>query len=160
MTSAPQKGIMKKNRLVFVAGIAAAGLMAGCDSGKTPQVEFTQELTRADESRAQFRKAALVQRQAIVETKAEFVAASERKLADMDTEISELTKKSETYTDDAKAKADQSLQSLKSQRSQLKQDLEEFRTASADEWREGRSALNASLEDLEKAFQRTKATFE
>ena len=51
-------------------------------------------------------------------------------------------------------------QALETQRSQLKQDLEEFRTASADEWREGRSALNAALEDLEKAFQRTKATFE
>jgi hypothetical protein len=154
---------MRTKGSCFIGMLATLAWVTGCeDPGKKPVVELTAEVTDAtEESRLHYRRAAFNSHAAAVEeNRKEFVAASEQKLAELDEKIADLAKRSETHNDDAKAKAGQMLEALKGQRAQLKQDLEEFKSAGGKGGKEALAALDTALNELEKAFDNARTTFE
>jgi hypothetical protein len=117
---------MRTKDAFVVSGIAGLALLVGCDAQKKPRVEFEPEVISAAQKRTEFRRASLHQR-SLENDRAAFIAASERKLAELDAQITELAKNSDTYTGEAKMEIDQTLESLQKQRAQVKIRLEESR---------------------------------
>lgn len=95
----------------------------------------------------------------VAEAKDAVVAAWDKQLADLDTKISELRKKSEGYKDDAKVAADQALASLGESRAKAAAKLEELKKTGADAWKDVKAGVDTAIGELEKAYEAAKAKF-
>jgi hypothetical protein len=91
------------------------------------------------------------------ETKDEFISATTKKLADLDTKIAELTQKSEGLKDDAKVQADQALATLREQRDTVKQKFDQAKAATNDAWKEFKAGVELAMNQLENAYENAKS---
>jgi ABC-type uncharacterized transport system auxiliary subunit len=148
-----------KYSLTVGIALATAALLAGCDSEKKPKVVFAAALTNAAaSSRIQFRRATA--REAIEESRVQILIAADKNIEELDASIAELTKKSESYQDNAKVKADQALDSLRNQRARVRDDLDELKKISLEGWGETRPALDRALDELQGAYETAKTAFD
>jgi len=96
---------------------------------------------------------------AVTETKNEFVAGMDTKLKDLDAKITELAEKSKGYQGDAKTQADQALATLREQRDNVNQKFEQAKAAAADTWKDMKSGIEVAMNQLETAYENAKSKF-
>ena len=75
----------------------------------------------------------------------------DRKLQELDGRIRQLGQKSESYKDDAKAQAEQTLTALREQRNLVSGKFEEMKKASTERWNEAKASFFSAMGELEKA---------
>jgi len=143
-----------KPQYSFVA-LALALLIAGCDR-PTPQSE--RQATGQDVKR-ETKEAVDTTKQYVAENKDEFVAKTETKLRELDARIVDLTAKTSTVKDDAKAEADQLMTSLRRQRSEVDKQLNTLKQSSKEMWADAKAAFDTAFDELQKAYEKTKAKF-
>src|SRR5436190_2196107 len=138
-----------KQRYVTAALLA---LLVGCS--RTDQSEKSKKPDQpvtAREARQQYQESVTAAKNYVAESKDEFVAAMDRKLQELDGRIRQLGQKSESYKDDAKAQAEQTLTALREQRNLVSGKFEEMKKASTERWNEAKASFFSAMGELEKA---------
>jgi hypothetical protein len=149
-----------KIKYQIVAFAALAGLV-GCSRNEQAQNETASNSTvTAQEVQERYKTAAEATRTYVTENKDEFLAATDKRLKELDAKISDLAKKSESYTEDAKVEADKALTSLREQRKTANEKFEEVKKSSAEAWKEVKAGFESVLAELEKAYENTKSKFQ
>lgn len=146
------------------AALVLALLIAGCDRGDqsgsqtlpTPQSE---RQATGQEVKREMKEAVDTTKQYLAGNKDEFVAKTEKKLRELDARIVELTAKTATLKEDAKAEADQLMTTLGKQRSEVDKQLKALKESSKEMWTDTKAAFETAFEELEKAYEKTKAKF-
>lgn len=140
--------------------LALSALLAGCSRSDQANSDISKEApVSAREVKEKTKDAAVAAGSYVAQNKDEFLAAADQKLKELDAKISELAKKSEAYTDDAKAQADKSLATLKDQRGAVSAQYDKLKQASADAWTGIKAGFTAAMDELEKGYEAAKAKF-
>jgi len=140
--------------------IAALAVLVGCSRNEQAQSETTSNTTiTAQEVQERYKSAAEATKAYVAENKDEFLAATDKRLKEMDAKISELAKKSEGYTDEAKTEADKALTALREQGKAANEKFEEVKKSSGEAWKEVKAGFDSVLAELEKAYENTKSKF-
>jgi len=137
---------------------AALGLLAGCYE-EAPNAATSNTTVTAREVQARYENAAEATKTYVAENKDEFLVATDKKLKELDAKISDLTKKSESYTEEAKVEADKALTALREQRKTASEKFEEVKKSGAEVWKEVKAGFESVLADLEKAYEDTRSKF-
>lgn len=147
----------------FVA-LALAMLVVGCDrsdqsgSQTSPPPQSERQAT-GQEVKREMKEAVNTTRQYLAENKDEFVAKTEKKLRELDARIVELTARTGTLKEDAKAEADQLMTALRQQRSEVDKQLNALKQSSKEMWTDAKAAFETVFDELQKAYEKTKAKF-
>jgi len=148
-----------KRKYQIIAFAALAGLV-GCSRSEQAQNETASNTTvTGREVQERYKNAAEATKTYVTENKDEFLAATDKRLKELDTKISDLAKKSEGYTDDAKVAADKALTALREQRKTANEKFEEVKKSSAEAWKEVKTGFESFLAELEKAYEDTRSKF-
>jgi hypothetical protein len=143
-----------------IIAFAALTGFVGCGRNEQAQNETASNTTvTAREVQERYKSAAEATKTYVTENKDEFLAATDKRLKELDTKISDLAKKSESYTDDAKVEADKALTALREQRKTANEKFEEVKKSSAEAWKEVKAGFESVLADLEKAYEDIKSKF-
>jgi len=147
---------MKRNHYITLFAISAA--LVGCDQADKPPVPH-DTVTKEDVKQDALQSARTTKEYLALE-KDEFIAATDKKIKELDVKIDELSKKSADYKDDAKVKADQALASLREQRSALGTQFDKLKAASKDAWADTKSAFVGAWDKVQQGFEDAKAKFQ
>ena len=143
-----------------IIAFAALAVLVGCSRSEPPRAEAASNTTvTAREVQERYKDAAESTKTYVAENKDEFLAATDKKLKELDAKIGDLTKKSESYTDDAKVEADKALAALREQRKTANEKFEEVKKSSAEAWKEVKAGFESVLAELEKAYEDAKSKF-
>ncbi|HVJ81223.1 MAG TPA: hypothetical protein VNC50_09160 [Planctomycetia bacterium] len=82
--------------------------------------------------------------------KAEFKAAADAKLKDLDEEIDKLKDKAKKASADVKEKYSEEAAKLEVKKDALKKDLEELKTSTAEKWDDFKKRFGAAYDDVKK----------
>src|SRR5262245_29778701 len=143
-----------------ITAFAALAVLVGCSRDEQAQSETTSNTTvTAQELQERYKSAAEATKTYVAQNKDEFLAATDKRLKELDAKMNDLAKKSEGYTDDAKAEADKALTGLREQRKAANEKFEEVKKSSAEAWKEVKAGFESVLAELEKAYENTKSKF-
>jgi len=140
---------MKMDQLILTLGVI--GLLTGCENKSDKSQPPAAPPAGTGEVR-NLPPAAL-----LTESKEQYLAAMEKRLALLNDQIEELAKKSETYTTEAKQHATTLLSSLREQRHAAQQTFEQVKAASAEGWTELKADFESVMVELEKAYASAKS---
>lgn len=141
------------------AALVLALFVAGCDRGENPPTPQSETKATGQEVKREMKEAVDTTKQYLAENKDEFVAKTETKLRELDARIVELTAKTGTVKDDAKAEADQLMAALRQQRSEVDKQLKTLKESSKEMWTDAKAAFETAFDELQKAYEKTKAKF-
>jgi hypothetical protein len=94
----------------------------------------------------------------LAQTKDQFMAATNKKIKELDAEIDELSQKAAGLKDDAKVQANKAIDVLRADRDIVKQKYDDM-NAPGGEWDKTKAAFQAAWADVEKAYDDAKAKF-
>jgi uncharacterized protein (DUF3084 family) len=146
---------LKKHWIMSMAVLC----LAGCNRESDMSSPAPAKPVTGQDVKEQYKDALNTTKDYAVQNKDEFIAASEKKLKDLDTKMDELTAKAAGLKDDAKVQADKALATLKEQRTVLAKKLDELKNATADGWDKTKAAFTAAWADVEKAYADAKSKF-
>jgi outer membrane protein assembly factor BamE (lipoprotein component of BamABCDE complex) len=149
-----------KTKATYLAVLAGAWLMAGCDQANhTDQDVSPGTNVTARELKKEVREAVDASKNYAAQNKDQFVASMEKKLQALDEKIAELGAKGETLTDQARAESAEALAALKKQREQLGVKFDEVKESSQAAWEDVKAGFESAYADLEKAYDDFKSRF-
>src|SRR6185503_7834918 len=119
--------LVEPSKIFVVAASAATLLCLGCRPARPLEAGASSTNVSASEVKREIREAADATKGYLAASKDEFVASVQEKLNKLDPQIAELETKTEALKDDAKAEGKKALASLREQRAQLGQKLDELR---------------------------------
>jgi ElaB/YqjD/DUF883 family membrane-anchored ribosome-binding protein len=148
----------------YPTALMACGLaltfLAGCSrSEQTGNEQKSETSITANTVVDSYKDAAATTKEYVTENKDEFVAAADKRVSELDTNIAKLAQKSVSYKDDGKVQADKILADLHEQRDKLKTKLDELNKSGADGWKDIKAGFASALEGLEKAYENAKSQF-
>jgi hypothetical protein len=94
------------------------------------------------------------------QTKDEFVADAQRRLAQMDQKLQEWEAKSASLTADAKAKWEVEHEKLRQRRAEMQQELDKLRNATGNAWLDVKDGTTAAWKNLTDAFGKAATHFQ
>jgi hypothetical protein len=144
---------MKQKYTLLTVVATSLGLL-GCSPNKETPPTPTAASTNVSD---QLKPAADATKDSAAAMKDKFLSETDKQLSSLDAQIAELRKKTETLKDDAKTQADQALASLSEQREKLKVQYDKLKAAGADTWNDVKAGFASAMDELDKAFQNTKA---
>ena len=149
---------MKTNMTYTVAALAASLALLGCDQSKQPGAG-TPATNSAAEAKKEIKEAAQATKDYVVESKDQFVAATQEKLNKLDQQISELGTKTENLKDEAKADSEKAVAVLREQRMKLGETFDEVKSSTKEKWQDVKAGFESALTAMEKAYEDAKAKF-
>jgi hypothetical protein len=155
---------MKTNRTIRLLNpLSTATLtlvLLGCGQEQTVnQANPESPRVTASEVKKKTQDALSASKNLVVQTKDEFVAASDLKLRELDVKIDGLAQKSAAYQGEAKLEADKALTALHDQRDKAKQKFTELKAEGAEGWSDVKAGFLAAMNDLEVSYETTKTKF-
>jgi phage-related minor tail protein len=88
----------------------------------------------------------------VTDTKDDYIAATERRIADIDHRLDVMTAEVNKKTGEAKASADKQLQALKKQKDELRAALDTVRQDTSDAWKDTRRRIELTGNAFEESF--------
>jgi hypothetical protein len=148
-------------RLQLSVLVALVAVVAGCknEGSSTPETSSAAREISAAGGHVQsgVQHAAIAAKTFVAENKDQFLAASQKQLRMLDSAVSDLTKKSESYRDDVKAQVDKLLATVKEKREAVAKRFEELRIAGKEASVTAKSRFASSLEDFQKAIDEARS---
>ena len=150
-------------RVIFAGGllammlVLALGALAGC--GENEQTQSKPSAVSKEDVKKEAKEAYDATKAYTQEQMQAFREQTETRLTEYKKDIDQLQAKAENLGGDAKAKAEQQLTALHQKRDEVSEKLKELSSSSGNAWKELKSGIDASMEDLGNAYKKAAAEF-
>jgi hypothetical protein len=144
-----------KLKYFFVAVLLSA-VFAGCDRDKN---STTDQPVTSQDVKDKYKDALKTTGDYAVQSKDDFMAAMDKKMKELDAQISDLSQKSANLKDDAKIQADKAMARLREERDAAGKKYDELKQSSQSTWDKSKAAFQAAWNDVENAYTDAKAKF-
>ncbi|HTA28853.1 MAG TPA: hypothetical protein VK731_00135 [Candidatus Cybelea sp.] len=148
------KSTHELERYLVVLMLAVAAVGCNRDKDTLPDQQVTGQ-----DVKDKYKDALKTTRDYTVQSKDEFMAATDKQIKDLDARIDGLSQKSANLKDDAKAQADKALATLRADRDVLAKKYDDMKQSSQDTWDKTKASFQAAWADVEKAYDDAKAKF-
>jgi outer membrane murein-binding lipoprotein Lpp len=135
-----------KNKIVLIAFLSAAALMAGCNKEKTTSQQIEKVTTETQQAAQDMKDYTFAQ-------KADFVKDMQAQLDKLNQDLDQLSAKIESSSDAVKAEARPKLQALRDQATQLNQQLADAQNATESTWDSVKSGFQKAYAATADGFQ-------
>jgi chromosome segregation ATPase len=158
-----EKEVFQMKSVIFVRGLLAMmmllalGALPGC--GEKEQTQSKPATVSKEDVKKEAKEAYDATKVYTQEQMQAFWEQTETRLAEYKKEIDQLQAKAEKLEGDAKAKAEQQLTALGQKRDEVSEKLKELSSSSGNAWKELKSGIDASMEDLGNSYKKAAAEF-
>ena len=141
--------ITQHNRLAYHCAVAAAALVAGCDSVSTSKHQTGSGTTVAVHfDRVQFER-----------EREEYRREADQRIVTIETRLAELNRQADGAAGDAKVRMQRELDEQRPKLERAKAELKEIDAVVGEKWGEFKRRSSAALDDLQQGFERAIANF-